>query len=81
MPTIGGYELHSIPIKEGNVQCRKKIEMLVDKIIELTESDRYQEDVAKKAKVEQYKNEIDEIVMELYGLSPEEIAVINRSFE
>ncbi len=62
MPTIGGYELHSIPIKTGNIQIRKMIEILVDKITELTESDRYLEDIVKRAKMEEYKNEIDKIL-------------------
>ena len=79
MPTIGGYELHSIPIKEGNIQSRKKIETLVDKIIELTKFDRYQEDIVKQAKVEEYKNEIDEIVMDVYGLTKEEREIIYKS--
>jgi DNA-binding MarR family transcriptional regulator len=58
-------------------QKKKLLIDIVDKIISIgvpkTED--------QKKIVENHENHIDEILMELYGLSSEEIALINRSFE
>jgi len=77
MPTIGGYELHSIPIKEGTAKGREKIEKIVDEILKLTESDRYLENVDKQTKVQEFKKEIDALVMDIYGLTKEDREMIN----
>ena len=49
---------------------------LVDKIISLTQSDNYLQTPTKKAKVKEYEKEIDQMVYTLYGLTPEEIKIV-----
>jgi len=72
MPTIGGYELHSIPIKLGVREAREKIICLFDKIIGL--------DSENKKKKRELMLRIDQIVYDLYGLTKKEIEIIENSF-
>ena len=70
LPTIGGYELDSIPIPKG-LSSQQPIIEIVDKIL-----------VAKRANPQAdtstLEREIDKKIYELYGLGPEEIAVIEQ---
>lgn len=66
MPTIGGYELHSIPIKVANDQS--KIEDLVTKTIELRKND---EDATIPL------IEIDNFFYHLYSLTYDEVLIID----
>ena len=70
MPTIGGYELSSIPIPEASKEQQQPIIDLVDKIL-----------VAKKenpqADTSGLEKEIDEIVYHLYGLTYDEVLVVD----
>ncbi len=86
MPTIGLYELHSIPIKPIDFKDKKsknihdQIVKHVDQIIDAkkqlsnakTEADKnyYQQ------KCQSLDNQIDKLVYELYGLTEEEIKVV-----
>ncbi len=68
MPTIGIYELHSIPIKiEKNIE--KLIITLVNQILEAKQENP-------QADTSDWENEIDQLVYQLYGLTDEEIAVV-----
>ena len=71
LPTIGGYELDSIPIPKNLVTKQKHIIDLVDKILEAKRSDP-------SADTSALEREIDMLVYELYGLTEEEIAVIEK---
>ncbi len=70
MPTIGGYELSSIPIPEASKEQQQPIIALVDKIL-----------VAKKenpqADTSEWEKEIDRLVYELYGLTYDEVLVVD----
>jgi len=48
----------------------------VDHILAVTKDDDYLTNPAKQAKVKEYEHQIDEMVYELYGLTPEEIAIV-----
>jgi adenine-specific DNA-methyltransferase len=50
----------------------------VDRILDITKDDDYLTNPAKQAKVKEYEHQIDEMVYELYGLTPEEIAIVGR---
>ena len=76
MPTIGLYELHSIPIKPIDKRSQKPFICLGDKILALTESDDYLQNPQKQAKVKALEVEIDQMVYQLYGLTPEEIKIV-----
>ena len=68
MPTIGLYELHSVPVKETEF-AQEKISKLVKDILQFKKSGK-----EKDAKDMQFK--IDELVYELYGLTDEEIKIV-----
>ncbi|MFA6376582.1 MAG: hypothetical protein WCX69_04260 [Candidatus Paceibacterota bacterium] len=42
----------------------------------ITQSGDYSENPAKQAKVKEYENQIDQMVYKLYGLTPEEIGIV-----
>jgi len=69
MPTIGLYEIHSIPIKELTKKEQEPYIKLVDKIL-LAQNNEEQ--------VHQYKKQIDKLVYSLYELTPEEIKIIEN---
>ncbi len=49
---------------------------LVDKILTLTDDEDYLENEEKQRKVKEYELEIDLLVYKLYGLTPEEIEIV-----
>jgi len=69
MPTIGGYELSSIPIPEASKEQQQVIINLVNKIIAVKKEDA-------KADTSAWEKEIDMLVYELYGLTEEEVKVV-----
>ncbi|GHU65892.1 hypothetical protein FACS189447_05690 [Spirochaetia bacterium] len=71
MPTIGIYELHSIPIKIASDEKQKELAYIVDQIISSKTANSNADTSALEAK-------IDKIVYELYGLTDDEIKVIGR---
>ena len=70
MPTIGGYELHSIPIK--NTNDYSTLTALVDEAILAAQQNNY-ETLRIKMK------EIDKIVYDIYELTDAEIKIIEQS--
>ena len=80
----GGYiriserEISQIPIpKISNLQQNMLME-LVDKILAITKDDDYLQNTAKQAKVREYEKQIDLLVYKLYGLTPEEIEIVEK---
>ncbi|MBQ2884209.1 MAG: Eco57I restriction-modification methylase domain-containing protein, partial [Alphaproteobacteria bacterium] len=70
MPTIGGYELHSIPIKTTNDY--RPIITLVDEAISAAQDNNL-------IVLSQKMKEIDKIVYDIYGLTDAEIKIIEQS--
>ena len=70
MPTIGGYELHSIPIKTTNDY--RTIITLVDEAISAAQNNNL-------IVLSQKMKEIDKIVYDIYGLTDAEIKIIEQS--
>lgn len=68
LPTIGGYELDSIPIP-NNISMQRPIIDLVDKILDAKKANVYADTTA-------LEEEIDKKVYELYGLTDGEIKII-----
>ena len=69
--------LISIPlITQSNKGLVEQIESIVDKILAITKSGDYLENPAKKSEVEKYEKQIDQMVYKLYGLTKEEIKII-----
>jgi len=52
---------------------------MVDKILTINKDDYYLVNSTKQAKVKEYKYQIDQKIYELYGLTNEEIALVEES--
>ena len=71
LPTIGGYELDSIPVPEVLPKQQLPIINLVSQILQLKNKDH-------EADITALQYQIDQRVYELYGLTEEEIAAIKE---
>jgi adenine-specific DNA-methyltransferase len=71
--------LSEIPIKKISKDDQKPFIDLVDKILAITKDDDYLENTAKQAKVRAYEKQIDQMVYELYGLTKDEIKIVEGS--
>jgi len=49
---------------------------IVSKTLSLTQSEYYLENLQKQATVKEYEHQIDQMVYNLYGLTPEEIKIV-----
>lgn len=72
MPTIGGYELGSIPVPTATKEQQQPIIALVDQILAAKKANP-------QADISDLEKQIDQLVYKLYNLTPDEIAVIEGS--
>ena len=73
------YYVTQVPIPKSvtdNPDQQKKFVPVVDQILAITEDEDYLANPAKQASVKEYERQIDQMVYELYGLTLEEIAVV-----
>ncbi len=70
------FALEKIPIMKINGKEQKPLIDLVNKIITITKDKDYLENLNKQTKVRDYEKQIDQMVYKLYGLTPEEVKVI-----
>jgi len=68
--------LSEIPIKRISKIDQKPFISIVDQILAITKDEDYPYSPDKQAQVKEYGHQIDQIVYALYGLTPEEIAVV-----
>jgi hypothetical protein len=73
------YEPSAIYIRDFPIITDKSIEPVVDKILSLTQSPDYAQNQSAQAKVKEYENQIDQMVYDLYGLTEEEIKIVENS--
>jgi type II restriction/modification system DNA methylase subunit YeeA len=52
---------------------------LLDKIFYLTQYEDYSQNPEKRARVKEYENQIDQLIYKLYGLTPEEIKIVEST--
>jgi len=71
--------LSEIPIKEISSEQQKPFIHLIDQILAITKDDDYLQNPQKQAKVKAIEREIDQLVYKLYGLTPEEIKIVESS--
>ena len=82
VPKAGGFFIYkvmylkSIPVKIGSKSEQKKFIDIVNKILSITQSEDYLENPQKRAKVKEYECQIDQLVYKLYGLTDEEIKIV-----
>jgi len=70
--------MKSLPIKILDEKQQKPFIDLVDKILAITKDDDYLENPTKQTKVRDYEKQIDKLVYKLYGLTDEEIKIIEN---
>jgi len=73
--------LSEIPIKKIPENEQKPFIDIVDKILSITKSDDYLTNLAKQAKVKEYERQIDQMVYQLYGLTEEEIRIVEGNLK
>jgi hypothetical protein len=75
------YPAHikKLPIKVVEKNQQRPFIDFVDKILAITKDGDYLENPAKQAKVRDYEKQIDQLVYKLYGLTPEEVKVIETN--
>ena len=73
--------LSEIPIKKISKTDQKPFVSVVDKILATTKDEDYLSNPAKQTRVKELESQIDQMVYELYGLTPEEIAVVEAFTE
>jgi len=74
------YYIGKMPIKRITPQTQPiaiQIESLVSQILSFTQSDDYLENSKKQAEVKELENQIDRLVYKLYGLTEEEIKMLD----
>jgi len=75
-PYIKGIHLKKLPLKELEIEYQRPFIAIVERILTITESDDFLASVSKQAKVKEYESEINQMVYKLYGLTKEEIQII-----
>ena len=69
-------DYRNLPVADIDSIKQKPFIETVDKILSLTQSDDYPQNQAKQAKVKKFEKEIDRMVYDLYGLTEEEIKIV-----
>lgn len=72
---VNGYQVDNLPIAKPGTYGTK-IVAKVHEILAVTKDADYVSNLAKQSKVKEYERQIDQLVYELYELTPEEIAVV-----
>lgn len=70
--------LEQLPIRVISLNEQKPFADIVDKILAITEDVDYMTSPTKQSKVCEYERQIDQMVYELYGLTKEEIKVVEN---
>ena len=78
-PYIKGIHLKLLPIREVEEQLQKPFIDLAEKIIKITKEEGYLQTSEKQAKVRDIEYQIDELVYKLYGLTEDEIKIVENS--
>ena len=73
---ISSRELGLLPIKKLHTEQEKPFIEIVEKILKITKMDDYLKNVEKQAKVRDLEHQIDDLVYKLYGLTDEEIKIV-----
>jgi len=68
--------IKQLPIKICDETNQKPFISFVDKILSITKTSDYLENPAKREEVKEYEHQIDQLVYQLYELTPEEIQIV-----
>lgn len=72
-------DFRNLPIADISKSAQQEFSDLVDKILVITEMADYLSNSGKQAKVQEYEKQIDQLVYKLYGLTLEEIKIVEES--
>jgi hypothetical protein len=75
-PQILMTDLEQLPIKQISTIDQKPFIEIVDKILAITKTNDYLENPDKQTKVKEYEKQIDQMVYNLYGLTEDEIKIV-----
>lgn len=70
------YYIGKLPIKDIDFKLQQPFISLVNQILAIAKDSDYLESPAKQDKVKEYERQIDQMVYELYGLTEEEIKIV-----
>lgn len=71
--------LSEIPIKKARAWQQKPFIELVEKVLKITKTDDYLKNAEKQAKVHDLEHQIDGLVYKLYGLTEDEIKIVEAN--
>jgi len=77
--TLKHQTVSEFPIKEIPIIKQEPFISLVDKILAITKADGYLVNSEKQARVHEYERQIDQMVYKLYGLTEEEIKIVEKN--
>jgi len=75
---LTGDNIEQIPIPNALKEEQKPFIDFVDKILSLTRSDSYLSNAEKQANVKKLEHQIDQIVYKIYGLTKEQIEIVEN---
>ena len=73
---IGVNKLRTFPVKKLSLKFQETFKDCVDRILSITKGDDYLQNSQKQAEVKALEKEIDQLVYKLYGLTEEEIKIV-----
>ncbi len=73
---IGVPQISALPYVKISKSRQEPLIKIVDKILVLKKSKNYKEDAYNQARVQEYEKQIDQMVYKLYGLTKEEIEIV-----
>lgn len=71
-------DFRNLPIADSSSSTQKPFIEIVDKILAITKSGDYLENPEKQVKVKEYEKQIDQMVYKLYGLTEDEIKIVEN---
>ncbi|MDO8569832.1 MAG: N-6 DNA methylase [bacterium] len=71
-------DFRKLPIADISLKEQKLLVNFVNDILKITKTDDYLKNAEKQAKVRDIEHQIDEMVYKLYGLTPEEIKIVEN---
>ena len=71
--------VNELPFAPGDQNSIAEVINTVDKILAITGTDDYLQNSIKKARVREYEKQIDQLVYDIYDLTPDEIKIIEES--
>jgi hypothetical protein len=72
------FHLSKLPLPEIDYDEQKTIISLVDKILSITNNNDCLQNKIKEVKVKEYETQIDQLVYKLFGLTDDEIKIVEN---